>query len=93
MSENPATGETPAMLGPYTRPLGRDPALWVTAAVVVLATAVSGWRAWSESSSLGNAAAVGALSFALTSISTVFVVTVLVGIPRGWRAGRSGRRR
>jgi len=81
----------PAMIGPYTRPLGRDPAAWFTLALVVAATIVNALRAWSESSSVANALIIGGATFVLSAIATMFLVALLVGIPRGWRLGRSQR--
>jgi len=80
-----------AMVGPFTRPLSRDPAVWFTLVFVTATTLVSAARAWSESSALGNALVIGVLTFASSSIVTVFLVAIVVGIPRGWRLGRDAR--
>ncbi len=84
------SGPRPVLLGPYTRPLHRDPAAWCTLALVAAATVGNAVRAWSESSSASATAAIAALTLVLSSITTVFLVAIVVGIPRGWRAGRGG---
>ena len=89
-AERGGTRDAGAMVGPFTRPLHRDPALWCTLALVTVATAANAARAWSESASAGNVVIVASLTFVLSSITTVFAVAVVVGIPRGWRRGRAG---
>jgi hypothetical protein len=85
--------DTDAMVGPFTRPLARDPALWCTIVVVTAATVANAVRAWSESASAGNVLIIAALTFLLSSVTTVFAVAVVVGIPRGWRRGRAAPHR
>ncbi len=77
-----------AMIGPYTRPLRHDPAVWITVALVLVATAFNALRGWTESSNLGNVLVIGGYTFVLSSIATLFTTAVIVGIPRGWRLGR-----